>query len=364
MRIGFVVNQVLTEQAQYTTTRLALASTRRGHETWVMGVDDFAHQPDGSITANARAGKSKRFRSTKRYLDNLQGPAGIAESICVDELDVLVMRNDPAEDATERPWAVASGVLFAQLGASRGVLVLNDPYSLANALNKTYFQHYPAEVRPRTLISRDPDAIAAFVDEQGGEAVLKPLQGSGGSSVFLISEDEAPNLTQIIEAILRDGYVVAQERLPDAADGDVRMFVIDGEPLQRDGTFAAFRRVNEGDDLRSNMHAGGIAEAVEVTGEMLALVDLARPKLRSDGMFLVGLDIVGSKLMEVNVFSPGGLGSVQRLYDVDFADIVIEAIENKFKSRTSTPASETHASRIESCRKLADDDAVVGMKRS
>jgi glutathione synthase len=105
------------------------------------------------------------------------------------------------------------------------------------------------------------------------------------------------------------------------------MFVMNGKPLQRDGAFAAFRRVNRGDDLRSNMHAGGTAEAVEVTDEMLALVDLARPKLLADGMFLVGLDIVGNKLMEVNVFSPGGLGSAQQLYDTDFAEVVIEELE-------------------------------------
>ncbi len=327
MRIGFVVNEVATEKPQYTTTRLALASLRRGHETWLMGVGDFAHEPDGSITARARASSGKRYRSTERYLDNLLGDSGVEEQVRIDDFDVLVLRNDPAEDVADRPWAVTSAVLFAQLAVARGVLVVNDPASLANAVNKTYFQHFPDAARPRTLISRDPEAIAAFVEEQGGEAVLKPLQGSGGSGVFLVSSDESPNLTQITEAILRDGYVVAQERLPGASEGDVRMFVMNGKPLQRDGAFAAFRRVNRGDDLRSNMHAGGTAEAVEVTDEMLALVDLARPKLLADGMFLVGLDIVGDKLMEVNVFSPGGLGSAQQLYDTDFAEVVIEELE-------------------------------------
>ena len=86
------------------------------------------------------------------------------------------------------------------------------------------------------------------------------------------------------------------------------------------------------------MHVGGNAHPVEVTDEMLELVELARPKLVADGMFLVGLDIVGNKLMEVNVFSPGGLGSAQRLYDVDFADIVIEAVEAKVGARTEHPS--------------------------
>ncbi len=176
-----------------------------------------------------------------------------------------MMRNDPAEDVVDRPWAVASGILFAQLSVAKGVLVVNDPASLANAVNKTYFQHFPEAVRPRTLISRDPDEIATFVSESGDSAVIKPLQGSGGSGVFLVTGDESPNLNQMIEAVARDGYIVAQEFLPDAEHGDVRMFVMNGEPLQHNGTYAAFRRVNQGSDLRSNMHVGGKARRVKVT---------------------------------------------------------------------------------------------------
>ena len=159
--------------------------------------------------------------------------------------------------------------------------------------------------------------------------MLKPLQGSGGSGVFQISDAESPNLGQIFEAISRDGYVVAQEFLKKAEKGDVRLFVMNGEPLMRDGHYAAFRRVNSGPDLRSNMTAGGKAMKVKVTDEMLHLVQMVRPKLIRDGMFLVGLDIVGDKLMEINVFSPGGLGSCQGLYGVDFAETVIEDLERK-----------------------------------
>src|SRR6185369_8025403 len=117
--------------------------------------------------------------------------------------------------------------------------------------------------------------------------------------------------------------------IPEADDGDVRLFVMNGEPLRRDGHVAAFRRVNETNDVRSNMRVGGKAEPVEVTDEMLHLVEVIRPKLVADGMFLVGLDIVGDKLMEVNVFSPGGLGSCEQLYGVDFAETVIEELEHK-----------------------------------
>jgi glutathione synthase len=246
---------------------------------------------------------------------------------------VLMMRNDPAEDMTERPWAVTSGVLFAQLSVARGTLVLNDPANLANAVNKTYFQHFPDVVRPRTLISRDAGDIAAFIDDMGGGAVLKPLQGSGGSNVFFVSGDESPNLQQMIEAVGRDGYIVAQEVLPEADAGDVRMFIMNGEPLVAGGHHAAFRRVNKTADPRSNMRAGGKAERVKVTDAMLELAEVVRPKLIADGMFLVGLDIVGDKLMEVNVFSPGGLGSCESIYKAKFADVVIDALERKIDLR-------------------------------
>jgi glutathione synthase len=327
----------------YTTTRLAMTANRMGHDTWLLGVDDFSQAADGSVAARARSAPGRQYKTTESFLGKLQGDDGVVERICVDELDAVVMRNDPAEDTVERPWAVASGVLFGQLMVARGTLVVNDPANLADAVNKTYFQHFPEAVRPATLISRDTDEISAFVDEMGGRAVLKPLQGSGGSGVFLVSSDESPNLNQMIEAISRDGYIVAQEVLAEAENGDVRVFVMNGEPLVRDGHYAAFRRVNRSADLRSNMSAGGKAEKVKVTDQMLELVETVRPKLMTDGMFLVGLDIVGAKLMEVNVFSPGGLGTCHHLYETNFEESVVEALEYKVSLRRHYPTGLTNA---------------------
>jgi len=326
MRLGFVVNDVDTEEPVYTTTRLALAATQMGHEVFFTGVGDLTYEVDGSLSAGTRA-PSKQHKSVEKYLADVQG--GRRRQTPVAELDVVLLRNDPAEDAVDRPWAVTAGVAFGQLISASGVMVLNDPGHLADALNKAYFQHFPETVRPATLISRDPATLADFVAAQGGRAVLKPCQGSGGSGVFLVSDEESPNLNQIIEAISRDGYVVAQEFLPAAGDGDVRVFVMNGRPLECDGRVAAFRRVNEGPDLRSNMSVGGKAVEAEFTDEMRRLVEVVGPKLIDDGMFLVGLDIVGDKLMEVNVFSPGGIGSCQALYGIDFAEAVITAIEHK-----------------------------------
>jgi glutathione synthase len=334
MKVGFVVNQVGSEKPQYTTTRLAMSARNLGHEVWMIGVGDLAQNVDGKIIADASGPGKKSYRSLANFLDDVQSQEkGANEKIVVDELDVLMLRNDPSEDAIDRPWAQTSGILFGQVAAAHGVLVVNDPVHLADAVNKTYFQHFPEEVRPKTLISRNEDDIREFIQACKGKAVLKPLQGSGGQGVFLVSGDQ--NVNQMIETLIRDGYIVAQEYLKNADEGDVRLFVMNGEPLVVDGEYAAFRRVPSDSDVRSNMHVGGEAVAAKVTDKMLALVDMVKPKLIQDGMFLVGLDIVGDKLMEVNVFSPGGLGSAGTISEIDFARPVIEALEHKVQLRSA-----------------------------
>ena len=261
----------------------------------------------------------------------------------MDEFDVVMLRNDPADDAETDPWRNNAGVAFGQLIASSGVLVVNDPTSLANALSKAYFQHFPEIVRPRTLISRDEDMIEEFITDLGGKAVLKPLQGSGGAGVFLVDRKEAPNLKQIIEAISRDGYVVAQEYLPEAAKGDVRMFVMNGQPLVVDGEYAAFRRTPSTKDIRSNMSAGGKAEKVKVTDDDAARWSRSSaPSWSPTGCSSSGLDIVGDKLMEINVFSPGGLGSAHSLYEVNFAPAIIAELERKVNIRKHYPEIDNH----------------------
>jgi len=329
MKIGFVVNDIATEEAGYTTTRLATTALKRGHEAWVMGVGDFAYDPDNRMRARARMAPAKAYKDTETYLRDLQGDKARVERIAADDLDVLMLRNDPAADK-EQPWAQSAGLIFGELAMAHGVIVLNHPPALSTATNKMYFQHFPEAVRPRTLITRDAEEIRSFVHDQGAKVVLKPLQGSGGDSVFLVRPDDVANLNQMVEAVLRDGYVIAQEYLPAAAEGDIRLFMMNGKPLEVDGKYAAFRRISARGDVRSNLHAGGKLAKAEITDEVLRLAEIVRPKLVQDGMFLVGLDIVGDKLMEINVFSPGGLGSAQRFaVDRDFTVTVIEAIERK-----------------------------------
>ena len=160
------------------------------------------------------------------------------------------------------------------------------------------------------------------------------MQGSGGTNVFLVDKDSHHNLSQIVEAISRDGYVIAQEYLPAAKHGDTRLFLMNGEPMCiGDNKYAALKRVKKSEDVRSNISAGGKPAKAHVDEQMLEIADVLRPKLIQDGMFLVGIDVVGDKLMEINVFSPGGLNLMSQMYDADFLSPVIHAIERKVHYR-------------------------------
>lgn len=329
MKIGFIVNDIETEKSGYTTIRLAMAATNLGHEAWLTGLGDLAYDPDDTIRARASSVPRKNYTSSETYLKDLRGKKALRERISIDELDVLLLRSDPAEEVGHRAWAASAGVLFGRIAMRHGVVVLNDPNGLAKAMNKMYFQTFPEEVRPRTLITRDREEIKAFAKEEGGSIVLKPLQGSGGQSVFLVRPEDVSNLNQMIEAVSRDGYVIAQEYLSEATKGDTRLFLMNGLPFRHKGKYAAFRRVRTGGDMRSNIHAGGKLARAEISETHLRIAEIVRPKLVQDGMFLVGLDIVGDKLMEINVFSPGGLGSARNFEKVNFARAVIHALERK-----------------------------------
>ena len=295
---------------------------------------DFAYDPDENIKARAYSVPKRNYKTTETYLKALQSKTNVAERITVDDLDILMLRSDPANEVGSRSWAATAGINFGRIAMRHGVIVLNDPNGLAKAVNKSYFQLFPEEVRPQTMITRDLNDIKHFAKEHGGHIVLKPLQGSGGSGVFLLKPEDKSNLNQIVEALQRDGYIIAQEYLPAAQDGDTRLFMMNGAPLRYKGKYAAFRRVRTGDDMRSNIHAGGKLRAAEITSQHLQLAEIVRPKLVQDGMFLVGLDIVGNKLMEINVFSPGGLGSAQMFEKVNFSNAVLDAMERKVEYMT------------------------------
>lgn len=331
MKLTFVINDIRTEKVNFTTTRLARRAIERGHEIFWVGLGDFTYDPSGAISAHGSRPRHQVYKTDAELLADVQAADATLERVCLTKMDVILLRSDPAEELVARPWAPNSALLFAQIASKEGVIVLNDPRRLTDASNKTYFQQYPEVIRPRTCITRDPGEIKRFVKEEKGRAVIKPLQGSGGHGVFLVDEGSGQNINQMIEATLRDGYAIVQEYLPRAASGDVRMFTLNGRPLCIDGVYACLRRYSETGDGRSNISAGGSYELVEPDEDALQLAEIAGAKLRSDGMYLAGLDIVGDKMMEINVDTPGCLNMIDDLTGKDFCGTVIEDLERKVR---------------------------------
>jgi glutathione synthase len=331
MLIAFFVNDMAREFPNYTTTVLAHEAVKRGHRACYITPGDFVMLPNGSMQIHARMAPDKKFKSHTDFFKAMEAVGEKTTELAMSDVDVLWLRSDPSLDAQTAPWAADAGILFGREAVKRGVLVLNDPNSLSLAVNKMYFQSFPDEVRAETLITKHAGDVKDFAKKHGGECILKPLQGSGGSGVFKLDKTNASNLNQMIEAITRDGYIIAQAYVPAASKGDIRLFIMNGVPLQIGKKYAALRRVSAKDDIRSNIHAGGKAVAVEIGQTELRVAEQIRPKLIADGMFLVGIDIVGDKILEVNVFSPGNLHSCNSLAGVNFAEPIIASIERKIE---------------------------------
>ncbi len=338
MRLGVVVNDIRTEWPLYTTTHLAMAATGMGHQVWFIDVGDFALRKDDRTYAAARPVPQRAFRSDEVFLRTLRSVP--EEHICVEDLDALLLRNNPNDDTFARPWARIAGIDFGLLAAQAGVIVLNDPAALARSLTKLYLHSFPEDVRPRTLVTRDRKEAKAFIAEEGGYAVIKPLFGHGGRNVFLVRPESGPNVNQMFEAIAREGYVIVQEYLSAAAHGDTRVLLMNAEPLRCKGRIAAVARTRiPGDlDMRSNLTAGGVIARAEVDDQTLQLAARLRPRLIEDGIFLAGIDVAGGKVMEVNIMTPGTLRHAEMLEGVNFSRAVVRALECKVEHLHDTAA--------------------------
>lgn len=333
MRLAYFVNDVATEIDEYTTTRLARAAAQRGHEVWYVGVGDVEFGgSEGQVVARAHAAVFEEDDTLASFMERVK--EGGAERVVMDDLDALFLRNESIDDLLQdRPWASPLAVVFGQMLQARGVTVVNDPTSLVRATSKLYLEEFPEKIRPRSLVTRDPEAIERFVREVG-HSVVKPLYGAKGRNVFMIEDEGETNLAQMTEAVLQDGYAIVQEFVDGGEEGDARIFLLEGEILERDGVLAAFRRVPSGNDPRANISTGGRSVPLEIGDEQREIVEAMGAKLVADGMWFVGIDVIGGKVVEINAESPGGMQSVERLYEIDVCPTVIEALERRTASRS------------------------------
>jgi glutathione synthase len=177
---------------------------------------------------------------------------------------------------------------------------------------------------PKTLVASDKAEIKRFVGEVGGRAVIKPLDGAGGEGVMVLSEGDF-NVNAIIEATTRHGARIAmvQQFLPEVRQGDKRILLLDGDPL------GAILRVPTSEEMRSNIHVGGSVVKAELTDADRHIIRTVAPRLRADGLYFVGLDVIGGRLTEVNVTSPTGIQQMSRLDGVNYSATVFDWVEQR-----------------------------------
>ena len=242
---------------------------------------------------------------------------GAEERVALAGLDAVFIRKDP-------PFDAAYAHLTQQLELAKGhTLVINDPRGLREANEKLYAFHF-SDLMPRSLVSAAQEELLAFVAEVGGKAVIKPLDGAGGSGVVSLSSGDR-NQRAIVDLLTAEGRRLAlvQEYQPEVREGDKRVLMLDGEPL------GAILRVPRDDDFRANIHVGGRVAATELTLAEQELVGRVGARLSEEGLFFVGLDLIGGRLIEVNVTSPTGIQELARLTGTDPAARVIEWVEGR-----------------------------------
>lgn len=246
---------------------------------------------------------------------------GAPTDVDLASLDAVFIRKDP-------PFDGAYAHLTRQLDlVKHRVLVVNDPTAIRNANEKLYAFHF-AEFMPRSLVSSDPRRLLEFVTTVGGKAVIKPLDGAGGSGVLALSLEDQ-NARSIVDILTKEGQelVLVQEYQPAVRQGDKRVLLLDGRPL------GAILRVPRPDDLRANIHVGGRVAQTTLTSGEERLVAAIGPRLREAGLSFVGLDLIGEKLIEVNVTSPTGIQELGRFQGTRPELLVIEWAEGAAKAR-------------------------------
>ena len=291
-----------------TSFALSLEAQRRGHQLFHYTPDRLSMQ-DGKVFARI---EEMRVRDEKANHFTL----GEAVRTDLSEMDVILLRQDPPFDMNY----ITTTHLLERIHP--GTLVINDPAWVRNSPEKIFVTEFP-DLMPETLITKDPQEVAAFRDAHG-DVIVKPLYGNGGAGIFHMAEADR-NLASLLEMfgqLFREPYIV-QRYLKDVRKGDKRIILIDGEAV------GAINRVPAEHDSRSNMHAGGRAEKTELTAREHEICERIGPSLRERGFILVGIDVIGDYMTEINVTSPTGIREIKRFGGADVAALFWDAVEAK-----------------------------------
>jgi len=252
---------------------------------------------------------------------------GEGGEIALGELDALLMRKDPPFDLE---YITASYVL--ELAEAQGCLVVNKPQSLRDCNEKFFITRFPQCCAP-TLIAKDAGRLRAFHDEHR-DVIYKPLDGMGGTGIFRIDET-GRNLGAVIETLTDGGRrtIMAQRYLPAIVNGDKRVLVVDGEPVEY-----CLARIPQAGETRGNLAAGGRGEPRPLTDRDRWIAEQVGPELRRRGLLFVGLDVIGDYLTEINVTSPTCAREIDAAFGTDIGGRLIAAIERRLDEAVATPA--------------------------
>lgn len=239
----------------------------------------------------------------------------------LDELNVILMRKDPPVD---KEYIYTT--LLLELAESLGTLVVNKPQSLRDVNEKLFTAHFP-QCCPPTLVTHQSQQIKDFLNEQG-DIILKPLDAMGGKSIFRLRKND-PNINAIIEAVTQyeTNYISIQKYIPEISEGDKRIILIDGEPIPY-----ALARIAAPGETRANLAAGGKGVGVPLSDHDKWICQQVGPTLRNKGFLLVGLDVIGNYLTEINVTSPTCVRELDKLYGLNISAKLLDAITTKIKS--------------------------------
>lgn len=342
MHLCFLVNRTLRQNATHTSLHLAFEAARRGHAVRYLNIDGFALGSDGrpygwTVAAPAvRADLTDLEAARGAFAADLVARAQTTplERVDLSTLDVFFLRNNPADHQSGPDAVIGNPALaFGRLLRAAGVLVVNDPDGIAHFSSKmTLLSECPDVPQPRSVVAKRPEELRTFLRELAGPAVVKPLSGFGGEDVFYVAPDDR-NRNAILTAVTRQGYAIAQEYLPDAQSGDRRLLLLDGEPLFVDGRPAIYARERAEDDHRANLHVGGRGGPAGFTPEDARAVAPLAARLRAEGLYLVGVDLVGSRVLELNVHSPGGIHNVNRFQEINVGAHIIRDLEERVARR-------------------------------
>lgn len=308
-QLGVVMDPIATiTPYKDSTLAMLLAARRRGWALSYMELHDL-YVVDGEAWARQRPLEVRDDNSDWFTL----GESRLAP---LAELDMILMRKDPPVDSA---FLYATHML--ELAERDGVLVVNRPEGLREANEKLFIAHFPQCCAP-TVVDADTTRLRAFIASQG-KAVLKPLDGMGGRSIFVVAQGD-PNTSVILDTLTDGGKraIMAQRFLPEIADGDKRILLIDGEPADY-----ALARIPLAGESRGNLAAGGRGVAIPLGERERWICTQVAPELKRRGLWFVGLDVIGDHLTEINVTSPTCIREIDRAFGTDIAGDLLDRLD-------------------------------------